>query len=98
MRALYILPHAIGGPPGPPPLRCRRIGRYRYRLSRLWRHGWLQLHDCHAVDGAALREMVAGEVLQWLEELLPGRRWTIGVKVDGAGQMTVRISEVSGGA
>ena len=98
MRALYILPHAIGGPPGPPPLRCRRIGRDRYRLSRLWRHGWLQLHDCHAVDGAALREMVAGEVLQWLEELLPGRRWTIGVKVDGAGQMTVRISEVSGGA
>ena len=96
MRALYILPSTLGGPPGPPALRCRRIGRYRYRVSRLWRHGWLQLHDCHAVDGAALREMVAGEVLPWLEERQPGRAWIIGVVVDSAGQMIVSVTE--GGA
>lgn len=94
MRASYLLPEGLEGRGLPPALRCRRIGRYRYRISRLWRHGWLQLHDCHSVDGAALREMVAGEVLPWLDEMEPGRLWKIGVVVHSDGQMTVKVTEV----
>ena len=91
-----MLPEGLEGRGLPPALRCRRIGRFRYRISRLWRHGWLQLHDCPGVDKAALDEIVAGELLPWLDEMEPGRAWIIGVLVDSAGQMTVRVTKGEG--